>query len=155
MLRVDLRHYHRHVRRPAVRAVVGYDRSLCLRICFLDRFDLVLAHIYCAEYKINRRCNVLYVVYIEHDQFLYCLRHRSIHFPAVSHCLLVCLACGARACSHCHYLKPRMVLKQRDKSLSHHPCCAKNTYFQFLIHFSFSFSVCICKSFLFLRYLFR
>ena len=47
VLRVDLRHYHRHVRSPTMSAVVGNYRSLCLCIRFLDGTDLILGHIYC------------------------------------------------------------------------------------------------------------
>ena len=50
MLRVNLRNYHRYVRCPAVRAVVRDNRCLCLCVCILDSFDLVLRHINSTEY---------------------------------------------------------------------------------------------------------
>ena len=40
MLRIDLRNDHRYIRSPAMRTVIGYHRSLGLRIGFLDRPDL-------------------------------------------------------------------------------------------------------------------
>ena len=47
VFRVDLRHYHWYIRCPAMCAVVGYNRSLCLCVFFFDRFDLVLGHVNC------------------------------------------------------------------------------------------------------------
>ena len=53
VLRVDLRDHHRNIRCPAVSAVVGYNRCLCLCVSFLDRTDLFFCHINGAEYEIN------------------------------------------------------------------------------------------------------
>ena len=128
MIRINLRHDHRHIRRPAVRAVVGYDRRLCFRVLFLDGFDLILAHVNRAENKVNSGCHMLHVIYIENHQILHSLRHRRVHFPASAYCLFISLACGTGACRHRHHLKPRVVLQQRDKSLTYHTCCSQNTY---------------------------
>lgn len=112
MLRVNLRNYHRYVRCPAVRAVVRDNRCLCLCVCILDSFDLVLRHINSTEYKINGRSNLFYFVYIVYDQLLNRFRHRCIHLPTVTNCLFVSLACTTWAGCHCHNLKPWMVLKK-------------------------------------------
>ena len=125
---VDLRHNHRHIRRPAVRAVVGYNRRLCLRVLFLDGFDLILAHVNCAENEVNGGCHMLHIIYIENNKVLHSLRHRRVHFPASAYCLFISLTCGTGACRHRNHLKPRVVLQQRDKSLTYHTCCSQNTY---------------------------
>ena len=44
---VDFRHYHRHIRCPAMCTVVGNNRSLCLCVFFFDRFDLIFGHVNC------------------------------------------------------------------------------------------------------------
>ena len=128
MICIDLRYYHRYIRCPAVCTIVRYNRCLCLRIRFFNCFDLVFRHIHCTEYKINCRCYMLYIIYIQDYQLLNCFRHRCIHFPTVTYCFFICLTCGTRACCYCYNFKPWMILKQRNKSLSYHTCCSKDTY---------------------------
>ena len=123
VLRVDFRNYHRNIRCPAVCTVVGNNRCLCLGILFLDCLDLFFRHINCGEYKVNSSCNFLYLVDIHNDQFLYCLRHRSIHFPSAAYSLLVGLACASRACCYSNHLKPRVILQKRNESLTNHSSC--------------------------------
>ena len=123
VLRIDFRNYHRNVRCPAVCAVVGHNRCLCLCIFFLDRLDLILRHINCGKYKVNSSCNLLNLVDIHNNQLLYCLRHRSIHFPSAAYSLLVGLACASRACRYSNHLKPRVILQKRNESLTNHSSC--------------------------------
>ena len=52
----------------------------------------------------------------------------EFHLPTVTNCLLICLACTTWAGCDCHNLKPWMVLKKCNKSLSNHTGCTKNTY---------------------------
>ena len=81
---------------------------------------LALGHIHRAEYKINTRCNFLYIGYILYHKFLNRPRHRACHLPSLSHCLLVGLAGASFARRNSHNLKPRMVFKQCNKTLPHH-----------------------------------
>ena len=53
VVRVDLRHHHGHVLRPAVGAVVGDHGALQLGVALLQLPDLLLLHIYGAKYKIH------------------------------------------------------------------------------------------------------
>ena len=129
MFRIDLRYDHRHIRCPSVCTVVGYNRCLCLSVFFLDLFDLFFCHVHCGENKIYFCSNFFYFVDIHDNDLFYCFRHWSIHFPAVTNCLFICLTGTSWAgCDRCH-LKPRMILQQRDESLSYHTCSTKNTYF--------------------------
>ena len=135
---VDLRDNHRNVRSPAVRAVVGDNRGLGLCVSFLDGTNLVLGHIYGAEYEIYAGSYLLDLVDIHNNDVLHCLRHRRIHFPAISHRVLVSLACASRAGCNGYNLKPGMILQQGNKSLSYHSGTAKDTDFKLLTHFSYS-----------------
>ncbi len=101
-------------------AVIRNNRGFRLGVSFLDRFDLLLGHIHRAEYKINTRCNFLYIGYILYHKFLNRPRHRACHLPSLSHCLLVGLAGASFARRNSHNLKPRMVFKQCNKTLPHH-----------------------------------
>ena len=47
MFRINFRHYHWHIRCPAVCAVVGYNRGLCLCIFFFNLLNLFFGHINC------------------------------------------------------------------------------------------------------------
>ena len=89
MLWVDLRHYHRNIRSPAVSAVIGDNRSLSLCIRFLNSLNLILCHIHCAEYEIHAGSHCLHLIYIHHNQLFNRFWHRRGHFPAVSYCLLI------------------------------------------------------------------
>ena len=124
VFRVDFRYYHRYIRCPAVSAVVGYDRCLCLCIFFFDCFDLVFRHINCGKYKIYSRGNFFYFVDIHNNDFLHCFRHRSIHFPSAAYSFFICFSGTSRACSKGNHFKPRMILQKRNKSLSYHTCSA-------------------------------
>ena len=129
VLWIDFRNYHRHIRCPAVCTVVGNNRCLCLCVIFLDLFDLFFCHVYSRKYKVDLRSYLLYLIYIHYYNILYSFRHRSIHLPTVSHCLLISLSCTSWACCNRGNLKPWMILQQRDKSLSYHTCSAKDTNF--------------------------
>ena len=105
---------------------------------FLLLYALIIAALFSLGYVCGkRRCPVLalavgclqYLLYnllsflpislgLEHSW------HWSCHFPSVSDCLFISLSCRTRTCCHCHNLKPRVILKQRDKSLSDHSCCS-------------------------------
>ena len=65
---------------------------------------------------------MLYVIYVKNNKLFHSLRHRRIHFPAIAYRFLICLSCRTRACRNCYNFKPRMILKQRDKSLTYHTC---------------------------------
>ena len=134
MLRVDLRNHHRHIRCPTVRAVIGNDRSFCLRILLLNLLNLFLCHVHCGKYEIDLCRNLLHFVDIHNHNLFHCFRHRCVHLPAVSDCLLISLAGTSRArCDRCHF-KPRMILQQRNKSLTNHTCTTQNTNSQLFTH---------------------
>ena len=122
MFRVDFRHYHRHIRCPAMCTVVGNNRSLCLCVFFFDRFDLIFGHVNCGKHKVNSRSNFFYFINIHNYDILYCFRHWSIHFPSAANSFLICLSSASRACCQSNDLKPRMVFQKRNKSLSYHTC---------------------------------
>ena len=110
VLRVQFRDHHRHVRRPAVGAVVGDNGRFRLRISLLDRPDLLFSHIDGAEYKIDLGRHLLHGVYIlYHDRF-HTLRHRRIQLPAAARRLLIRLSHAAGAGRDHGYLVPRMIL---------------------------------------------
>ena len=53
MVGIDLRYHHGNVRGETMGTVIGDHRALCLGVCFLQCFDLVLGHIDSAENKIH------------------------------------------------------------------------------------------------------
>ena len=134
MVRVDFRNNHRHIRSPAVSAVVGDNRCLCLRIFLLNGADLVLAHIDSGKYKVNICRDVLDICDILDNHLFYTLRHRCVHLPLIADSLFVCLSGTARGRGERFDLKPRMICEQRDEALSDHSGCTQDTDFQFITH---------------------
>ena len=59
VLRIELRHDHRDVRRAAVGGVVGDDRAFELGIAFFKRLDFILLHVDRAEDKVDHRGDLL------------------------------------------------------------------------------------------------
>ena len=112
MLRVDLRNDHRHVRRPAVRAVVGNDRRFRFGISFLDGLDFILAHIDRAEHEVHRCRDLFHLIHMHHHEFFDCLRNRCIHLPSSFYRLFIGLSGAASARREGHNLKPWMIFKQ-------------------------------------------
>ena len=110
MFRVYFRHYHRNIRCPAVCAVIGNNRCLCLSIIFLDLFDLFFGHIYCGEYEIDFCCYFLYLIDIHDNDVFHCLRHWSIHFPTVTNRLFIGFSGTSRTCCNGCHLKPWVIL---------------------------------------------
>ena len=129
MLRIDFRDNHRYIRCPAMCTVIGNNRCFCLCVCIFNRTDFFFGHIYCAEYKIHAGSDLFHFIYIHYYKRFYCLRHWSFHFPSSAYGLFICFSGRTRACSNgCHF-KPRVIFQERNKSLSYHTCCAKNTNF--------------------------
>ena len=110
MIGIDLRYNHRYVRCPAVRAVIGYYRSLCLCISLFNRFDFIFCHVHRTEYKINRFRYRFHFIDIMYNQILYTFRHRSRHLPTSANSFLICLSGRSWTCRNCHHFKPRMIL---------------------------------------------
>ena len=134
MLRVDLRDHHGHIRRPAVGAVVGNHRRLGLRVSLLDGADFFLGHVHGAEHEVHARGHLLHLVHVHHHQLFHSLGHRSGHFPAAAHRLLIGLSGGTGAGGYRHHLVPGMILQQGEKALTHHARGAQNSNSQFLFH---------------------
>ena len=59
---VDLGNYHRDVRRPSVRRVIGYDGYLRLCVSLLESARLVLAHIYRTKDEIYKTADGIHVL---------------------------------------------------------------------------------------------
>ena len=126
VLRIDLRHHHRHVRSPAVGAVVGHDRGLGLRVFLFDGADLVLRHVHRGEHEVDVLDHVLDVGHVLDDHVLDELRHRGFHLPAAADGLLVGLAGAVRGRGKGDQFEPRMVFEQRHEALSDHARSSEN-----------------------------
>ncbi len=134
MLRVDFRHHHRHVRGPTVRAVVGHDRGLGLRVFLFDRADLVLRHIHRGEHEIDVLDHVFDVGHVLDHHVLDELRHRGFHLPATADCLFIGLAGAVRGRGKGDQFEPRMILEQRHEALSDHARSSENADFDLFGH---------------------
>ena len=123
---VDLRHHHRHVRGPAVGAVVGYHRGLGLGITLFDGANLVLRHVHRGEHEVHVRGHGLGVVAVRNHHVLGVFGHRRFHLPTAADGLLIRLAgavCGSGKRDH---FEPRVVFQQRDETLADHTGGAEN-----------------------------
>ena len=134
VLRVDLRHHHRHVRGPAVGAVVGDHRGLGLGITLFNGANLVLRHVYRREHEINARGHGLGIVAIDDHHVLDIFGHRGFHLPTVADSLGIRLAGAVRGSGKRDHLEPRVILKQRDKTLTDHTGGTKDADLQFFGH---------------------
>ena len=126
MLRVDLRHDHRHVRSPTVGAVVRHDRRFGLRVFLFDGANLSLRHVHCGEHEIDVFDHVFHVGHVLDDHVLHEFRHRRFHLPATADGLFVGLAGAVRGCGKGDQFEPRMVFEQRDEALSDHARSSEN-----------------------------
>ena len=134
MLRIDFRHHHRHVRRPAVRAVVGDDRRFGFGVFLFDGANLVLRHVHRAKQKIDAGGHIGHIGHVLNNHALDELGHRRLHFPAAADGLLVGLAGAVRGSGEGGQLEPRVVFQQRDETLADHAGGAENADFQFFGH---------------------
>ena len=134
MLRVDLRHDHRHIRRPTVGAVVGDDRGLGLRVLLFDCANLVLRHVHRGEDEIDAIGHAGHIGDVMHRHALDVLGHRRFHLPAGADGLFIGLSRTVRGRGEFDHLKPRVVLQQRHKTLADHTCGAKNADLQLFGH---------------------
>ena len=134
VLRVDLRHHHRHVRGPAVGAVVGDHRGLGLGITLFDGANLVLRHVHRGEHEVHVRGHGLGVVAVRDHHVLGVFGHRRFHLPTVSDRLGIRLAGAVRGSGKGDHLEPRVILKQRDKTLTDHTGGTKDADLQFFGH---------------------
>ena len=134
VLRVDLRHDHRHIRRPTVGAVVGHDRGLGLRIFLFDGADLVLRHVHRGEHEVDVLDHVLDVGHVLDHHVLDELGHRGFHLPAAADGLLVGLAGAVRGRGKGDQFEPRMVFEQRDETLTDHASSSENADFDLFGH---------------------
>ena len=126
MLRVDFWHDHRHVRSPAVGAVVRYDRRFGFRVFLFDGADLGLRHVHCGEHEIDVLDHVFHVSHVLDDHVLHEFRHRRFHLPATADGLFVGLAGAVRGRGKGDQFEPRMVFEQRDEALSDHARSSEN-----------------------------
>ena len=133
---VDLRDHHRHVRREAMRRVVGNDRALRLGVFFLERLDLVLLHIDSAEAEVDLCGYLFHILRIHDDHVLVLFGKLRGHVPSAVDALAVGLACRTAACRQRGDLKPGVVLQQERKALTYHTGCSDDSYLV-LFHFLF------------------
>ena len=121
VVRVQLRHHHRHVLRPAVSGVVGDNGALQLGILLLQGPDVLLFHIHGAEAEIHLFSQLFRVgLRIQDQQALGLLRHGRSHGPAGGRSLLIGFPGAAGAGGQSRQLKPGVVLQKGDKALAHH-----------------------------------
>ena len=132
MLRVYLGYDHRHVRGPAVGAVVGDDGALGLGILLLKREDLLFLHIDGGEDKIDVFYHVRDVRGVLDDELLRALRHGVVKSPLGAHGLLIGFARAAGARRDGGQLEPRVVGYQRNVTLTDHAGASNDSDLQFL-----------------------
>ena len=130
MLRVDLRHDHRHIRGHAVGGVVGHHGTLRFGVGLLQRLDLVLFHVDRTEHKIYLRGNLLHVGGIQHDHLFDGLRHGTAHHPVAAHGLLVGFTGAAGTGRQRCHMEPRVIFQQRNKPLTDHTGGSHHTNFE-------------------------
>ena len=128
MIRIDFGHDHGHIRGKTMRAVVGNDRALGFGVSFFQGLDLLFLHVDSAEHEINFGGNFLHIGCIQHDELLRTFRHRHLHQPAVTDCILIRFAGAARTRSHGGQVEPGVVFQQRDKTLADHASCTDDAY---------------------------
>ncbi len=117
-----------------MRAVVGHDRGLGLRVFLFDGANLGLRHVHRGEYEINVLDHVFHVGHVLDHHGLDEFRHRGFHLPATADGLFVSLAgavCGRGKSDH---FEPRMVFEQRDEALSDHARSSENADLDFFGH---------------------
>ena len=123
MIRVDLRNHHWNIRCPSMCRVIRNYRCLKLRDLLFKRADLILLHINSTEYEIDLLADLLYIFRTLNDHVLNIRRHFHIDLPAAFYCISIRLSGRTRRSNYCYTLKPRMIIKQRDESLSYITCC--------------------------------
>ena len=134
MLRIQFRNDHRHIGRAAMRRVIGNDGRFALGICVFQRANLVLLHIDGAENKIHFACYAAYVRRIADNQRAHSGGNIPVKCPASADRFLVSLACASRGGGDDRNLKPRVIGKQGNKTLTHHARCANNCNTPFTLH---------------------
>ena len=118
---VQLRDDHRHIRRPAVRGIVGDDGTFEPRIALLQCADLVLFHVHGAEHEIDHGGELFCVgLRVENGHFRRLRRDGLRHVPFGADGLTVGLACAVRTGGQSRQLEPRMRGDQKDKALTDH-----------------------------------
>ena len=121
VLRIQLRHHHRHVVRPAVGGVVGDDGALQLGVPLLQGPDILLLHVHGAEAEVHLGGQFLRVGFrVQDDQALGFIRHGRGHGPAGGRGFLVGFPGAPGAGGYRRQLEPGVVLQKRDETLAHH-----------------------------------
>ena len=121
VLRVDLRHHHGDVLRPAVGGVVGDDGALQLGVALLQGPDLVFRHIHGAEAEIHQRGDLFRVRHgVHHHEIPGAGGDGGGHDPALLRRLAIGLPGAAGAGGDDGEAEPGVVLHQRDEALTHH-----------------------------------
>ena len=126
VIRIDFRNHHRNIRSPSMSRVVRYYRSLKLCDLFFKSTDLVLLHINSTEDKINLLTDFFNIISTLNDHILHVRRHLTVDLPSSLYRLGIRFTGRTRRSNHRYTLKPRMIIQQRDKSLSYITCCANN-----------------------------
>ena len=140
VVRIDLGHDHRDVRGVAVSRIIGDDRAFELGIALLERLDLVFFHVDRAEDKVDHRRDLLRVrLRIHDDKIALGFRNVLLHEPLARDRVFIGLARAMGACCKNDRLKPRMLRRQQDESLTDHARCANDTDFILLHTFSLHF----------------
>ena len=128
----------------SVSGVIGNHWALSLSVLFFQSLDLVLLHIYSAEYEIYHRSYLLYIFFsVENSQLADGFRDRLSHSPLASDSVFKLFACRAGGSRNANNVEPRVFAEQQRKSLTDHARSADDTYIKFLHQknsFSFAFA---------------
>ena len=122
---------HRHVRSPAVGAVVGDDRRLAPGVLLLERQYLLLLHVHGGEDEVHLAGDGSHVRGVLDDDTLCALGHRDVQRPTLGDGLLVGLARAALTRGDDLQLEPGVVRYKGYKALTHHTGAANDAYFKF------------------------
>ena len=128
VLRVQLRNNHRHIRRAAMRAVVGNHGALGFGIRLFQRADLVFFHIHRAEHEVHFGSDLVHFGRVQHNHICQLLGQGSLHCPATLDRLFISFAGRTRAGSQRRHMEPRVVRQQGGKALSNHAGGADDAY---------------------------
>ena len=121
VLGVDLRHDHRHIRRPAVGGIVGDNGALQPCIALLQFTDLVLPHVHSAENKIDHRGKPLCVGdCVENGHIRRHGRDGLRHVPLRGNGIAIWLARAVCAGGERRQLEPRVAGHEKKKALTDH-----------------------------------
>ena len=97
------------------------------RKVFFKRACFVLRHVYGAENELRARGYGVRIGGVKHRHAGKFFGHRDRHFPALADCLTIAFARRAAGRRKARDFKVRVILKQSEKTLTHHTGGADHT----------------------------